>query len=225
MRALMVEDNAKLAEYVQIGLGRRGITLDCVATTAEADAALATVAYEAIVLDLGLPDRDGSDWLSALRRGGDGRPVLVLTARDSADDVARHLDIGADDYLRKPFELTELIARLRAVTRRPGVMLSSLLREGNVELDVNSRELQIAGRPVALGRREIGCLEVLLRRAGRVVTKGSLEEAIYGNDEQVSANAVEVLVHRLRKHLAEAGAVATIHTLRGVGYILSVEPE
>ena len=126
MRALMVEDNAKLAEYVQIGLGRRGITLDCVATTAEADAALATVAYEAIVLDLGLPDRDGSDWLSALRRGGDGRPLLVLTAHDSADDVARHLDIGADDYLRKPFELTELIARLRGVRWLPSICQPSL---------------------------------------------------------------------------------------------------
>lgn len=225
MRALIVEDNAKLAEYVIIGAGRHGIALDWVSTTSEADAALATVDYEAIVLDLGLPDRDGSDWLKERRRNGDSRPILVLTARDSVDDAARNLDIGADDYIRKPFELAELFARLRAVTRRPGSMLSSLIVEGNVALDVNLREIRVGEVPIAIGRREVSCLEVLLRRAGRVVTKASLEEAIYSLDDQVSANAVEVLVHRLRKHLTDAGATTTIHTLRGVGYVLSDKRE
>jgi len=225
MRVLIDEDNPKLAEYIKIGAGKQGFSLDWVATAGDADTALATVPYEAIILDLGLPDMDGSEWLNRFRERGDTRPVLVLTARDSAKEVARNLDIGADDYLRKPFEMTELIARLRALARRPGHMLSALIKEGNLVLDCSLRELSVADHVVPLGRREIDGLEVLLRRAGRVVTKGALEEAIYGNDEEVSANAIEVLIHRLRKRLIEADASLTIHTLRGVGYVLSQRQE
>jgi DNA-binding response OmpR family regulator len=221
MRVVIIEDNAKLAEYMRVGLSRHGISSDWVSSAAEADAALATASYDSIVLDLGLPDIDGTDWLNALRRRGDNRPVLVLTARDAAEEVVRNLDIGADDYMRKPFEMTELVARLRALARRPGTLSAPELRAGNVVLDLNSGELRVAGGRIDLGRREAHGLEVLLRRAGRVVTKAALEGAVYGNDDEVSANAIEVLVHRLRKRLAEAGATIMIHTLRGIGYVLS----
>lgn len=225
MRGLIVEDNPKLAEYIKIGARKQGFSFDWVACATDANIALSTIPYEIIILDLGLPDIDGSEWLFRLRERGEQLPVLVLTARDGAEEVARNLDIGADDYLRKPFEMTELIARLRALARRPGTMLSAQLKEGNLIFDCNSRELVVAGQLVPLGRREVDGLEVMLRRTGRVVTKTALEEAIYGNEDEVSANAIEVLVHRLRKRLVEAGANLTIHTLRGVGYMLSDHAE
>jgi DNA-binding response OmpR family regulator len=224
LRLLIVEDNDRLSEYVSVALRREGFAVDAVPSGADADAAILTTAYNAVVLDLGLPDVDGLNWLSAVRGKANHIPVLVLTARDGVNDVVAGLNAGADDYLKKPFEITELVARLRALLRRPGQALGTVLSQGNLTFDVNSREVSIDGAAVDLGRREAAVLELLLRRCGRVVSKAAIEEATYGYGEELSSNAIEVLIHRLRKRMCDGGADVSIHTLRGVGYVLSNTP-
>ena len=221
MRLLLIEDNLRLADYLSIALRNGGFAVDHVCTTADAEGALATTRYDTLLLDLGLPDKDGLIWLGDQRRSQMTRPVLVLTARDSVEDLVAGLNRGADDYLRKPFDLDELIARVRALLRRPGEALGVKLTVGNVTLDTSDREVVIDGVPVEFGRREIDGLEILMRRAGRVVPKSAIEEAIYSFGEDLSSNAIEVLVHRIRRRMKEAGADMYIHTLRGVGYVLS----
>jgi len=221
MRLLLIEDNQRLADYLAIALQNGGFAVDHVGTTADADGALATTHYDTLLLDLGLPDKDGLVWLSDQRRRQMTRPVLVLTARDSLEDLVAGLNQGADDYLRKPFELDELIARVRALLRRPGEALGVKLTAGNVSLDTSEREVSVNGVPVEFGRREMDGLELLMRRAGRVVQKSAIEDAIYSFGEDLASNAIEVLVHRIRRRLQEAGADMHIHTLRGVGYVLS----
>lgn len=221
MRILLVEDNDRLADLVGQGLRAGGFAVDAFNTLGDADAAMATVPYDAAILDLGLPDGDGIDLLRAARQRGDSLPVLVLTARDGIDDRVRGLNVGADDYVVKPFAMAELLARVRALLRRPGNALGVRLTCGQVTMDTTSREVWVGETLVALPRRETEMLEQLLRRAGRVVPKRSLEEGLYGFDDDVSANTVEVLMSRLRKRLAQTGADVTIHTLRGVGYMLA----
>ena len=221
MRLLLIEDNLRLADYLSTALRNGGFAVDHVSTTADAEGALATTRYDTLLLDLGLPDKDGLIWLGDQRRSQMTRPVLVLTARDSVEDLVAGLNQGADDYLRKPFDLDELIARVRALLRRPGEALGVKLTVGNVTLDTSDREVVIDGVPVEFGRREIDGLELLMRRAGRVVPKSAIEEAIYSFGEDLSSNAIEVLVHRIRRRMQEAGADMYIHTLRGVGYVLS----
>jgi DNA-binding response OmpR family regulator len=221
MRVLLVEDNERLAGAVAQHLKGAGFAVDRVGLAAEAAAALATARYDAIVLDLGLPDGDGMRILEATRSRGDGTPILVLTARDGLDDRINGLNAGADDYLLKPFAMGELVARLKALLRRPGAALGSTLEAGNLSLDTVHRAVEVAGRPLLLGRRELALLELLLRRAGRVVAKGALEESLYGFDEPATANSVETQMSRLRKKLETASAAITIHTVRGVGYLLS----
>jgi DNA-binding response OmpR family regulator len=221
MRLLLIEDNLRLADYLSTALRNGGFAVDHVSTTADAEGALATTRYDTLLLDLGLPDKDGLIWLGDQRRSQMTRPVLVLTARDSVEDLVAGLNQGADDYLRKPFDLDELIARVRALLRRPGEALGVNLAVGNVTLDTSAREVIIDGLPVEFGRREIDGLEILMRRAGRVVPKSAIEEAIYSFGEDLSSNAIEVLVHRIRRRMQEAGADMYIHTLRGVGYVLS----
>ena len=221
MRLLLIEDNLRLADYLSTALRNGGFAVDHVSTTADAEGALATTRYDTLLLDLGLPDKDGLIWLGDQRRSQMTRPVLVLTARDSVEDLVAGLNRGADDYLRKPFDLDELIARVRALLRRPGEALGVKLTVGNVTLDTSAREVIIDGLPVEFGRREIDGLEILMRRAGRVVPKSAIEEAIYSFGEDLSSNAIEVLVHRIRRRMQEAGADMYIHTLRGVGYVLS----
>ena len=223
MRLLIVEDNEKLADYIGTAMRSKGFAVDAVSTAGEASAAVLAAPYDAIILDLGLPDMDGTAWLTELRQRRDHRPVLVLTARESTENVVKALNLGADDYMRKPFEMDELVARVRALLRRPGEVLGNVLTLGNTVLDTSAREAKVCGTVLELGRRELGCLEFLLRRAGRVVAKTTMEEALYDLGEELGSNAVEVLVHRLRKHLQHAGADVSIHTLRGVGYILSGE--
>lgn len=221
MRLLLIEDNKRLSEYVSVGLKRAGFALDAVGNGADAASAIATTNYDAVVLDLGLPDVDGLVWLTDIRKRSAKVPVLVLTARDGIKDVVSGLNSGADDYLKKPFELDELVARLRALLRRPGEALSAVLTQGNLSLDVASREVFISGSSVEIGRREAAVLELLLRKSGRVVSKFAIEEAAYGFGEELSSNAIEVLIHRLRKRMCDGGSDVSIHTLRGVGYILS----
>ena len=220
MRLLIVEDESELAALVAAALRKAGLIADVVGTLEDALTATAAVDYDAAVLDLGLPDGDGTALLRALHDRQSGTSVLVLTARDALESRVAGLDAGADDYLLKPFHTEELLARVRALLRRPRGPLATRLALGNVAFDPASREAEVATRPVALPRRELALLELLLRRAGRVVTREVIESQIYGFEDEVGPNALEVQVHRLRRRLAEAGATVTIHTLRGVGYMI-----
>jgi DNA-binding response OmpR family regulator len=220
MRVLLVEDNERLSSLMRGGLARAGFTVDAFASLTDADAAVATVDYDLILLDLGLPDGDGLHWLKQLRRSKQGIPVLVATARGGLTDRVAGLDTGADDYLVKPFEMDELLARCRALLRRPGACLSTVLSTGNLTLDTASRQVAVAGNPIDVPRREADLLEVLLRRSGQVVPRTVLEERLYGFDDDVTPNALEAHVSRLRRRLTDAAADVTVHTVRGVGYLL-----
>lgn len=221
MRLLLVEDNQRLAETTKEGLEKGSFTVDWFDTAGEAEAAIDTVSYDAIVLDLGLPDGDGLDLLKQLRSRGSSTPVMILTARDGVEDRVRGLDGGADDYLLKPFAMEELVARIRALLRRPGGALGLTLTAGNVSFDTAAREVLVDGNTISVSRREMGVLEQLMRRHGRVVPKDVLEDKLYGFGEEVTSNSVEVHISRLRKRLAKANADISVHTLRGVGYLLS----
>jgi DNA-binding response OmpR family regulator len=221
MRLLLVEDNDRLAEFVGKGLGDSGFTLDRVAALAEASSALAAGQFDAIVLDLGLPDGDGVEWLKGRRAAGLQLPVLMLTARATTPEKVAGLNAGADDYLAKPFEMAELVARLKALLRRPGGALSLNLEAGNVAFDTVHRDAKVADKRLILSRSELTLLELLMRRAGRVVQRRSLEEGLYGFDDIVGPNSLEAHMSRLRRKLDAAGATVQIHTLRGVGYMLA----
>lgn len=223
MRILIVEDHDELAELLGKGLRSAGIEVDRLATVSEAQAALTTTRYAALVLDLGLPDGDGLTLVKELRHRGDPIPVLVLTARGGVNDRVTGLRGGADDYLVKPFALDELLARLHALLRRPGHLLGRSLKLGNVVFDTESRQAYIEDKPHILSARETAVLELLMRREGSVVSKKLVEDQIFGLAGDVSSNAVEVYVHRLRKELADRGAKVKIQTVRGVGYVISEE--
>jgi len=224
MRLLLVEDNARLSEYVAVALRNHGFAVDVVDNGMDAESAIAATAFDVVVLDLGLPDIDGLDLLGAMRRRLNQTPVLILTARDGVHNLVLGLNTGADDYLRKPFEMDELVARIRALLRRPGHALGVELTQGNVSLNTNTRVLMVAGALVELGRREYSVLELLLRRVDHVVPKTIIEEAIYSFGEEVASNAIEVLIHRVRKRMQEAHANVHIHTLRGTGYMITSAP-
>jgi DNA-binding response OmpR family regulator len=220
MRLLLIEDNARLASLIREGLYRQGFAVDWYETVEGAQLALKIADYDLMLLDLGLPDGDGLDLVSAMRRRKNMTPILVLTARGGLDDRVNGLDAGADDYLVKPFQIPELAARCRALLRRPGASLGTQLRAGNVVLDSTDRSVTIAGRTVEATPREVDLLEVLLRRAGHVVAKPALDNALYSMDAEVTPNALEASVSRLRKRLAAAGADVQIRTVHGVGYAL-----
>ena len=221
MRLLLVEDEARIVEVLRAALGRAGFAVDAVETVAEARAALPLVAYDAVILDLGLPDADGLALLAGLRRDGSRVPVLVLTARDAVEARVTGLDAGADDYLVKSFATAELIARIKALLRRPGQALGTVLEAGNVLFDTIGRDVRVGAAVLALPRQELAILEHLMRRLGRVVPKAVLEEKLYGIDEEPVSNAIPVHVHHLRRRLAEAEATPEIHTVRGIGYLLA----
>jgi len=221
MRLLLIEDNERFAALLKQGLAASGFTVDVLTTAAEATAALQTSRCDVVILDLGLPDADGLEVLTGMRDRSDATPVLILTARGSLKDRVSGLQSGADDYLVKPFALEELVARLQALLRRPGNLLGLALRLGNVTLDTIARQVFVGEAPIAFSAREVAVLEHLLRRSGRVVAKTLLESSLYGQSQEVGSNAVEVYVHRLRRHLAEIGASVQVHTVRGVGYMIA----
>jgi DNA-binding response OmpR family regulator len=223
MRVLVIEDEARLVQVLRSTLARAGFVVDAVETAADAREALALTVYDLAILDLGLPDGDGLDILAAGRRSGRHMPTLVLTARDAVEDRVRGLDAGADDYLVKPFATTELVARAKALLRRPGDALGTTLEAGNVIFDTIGRDVQIAGAALSLPRQELSILEHLMRRLGRVVPKKVLEEKLYGFDDELSSNTIPVHVHHLRRKLGESGANCAIHTVRGIGYLLTEE--
>jgi DNA-binding response OmpR family regulator len=220
MRLLVIEDEPRMRELIAGGVERAAFVVDTVSTLGDAEAALSDTPYDVAVLDLGLPDGDGLTLLAALRRRPERPPVLVLTARDSVDDRVNGLDAGADDYLVKPFAMAELVARLKALLRRPGGALGVRLEAGNLSLDTVGRDVHVGDDVLALPRQELAILEHLMRRLGRVVPKAVLEEKLYGMGEELGSNAIPVHVHHLRRKLGEARATCAIHTVRGIGYFL-----
>lgn len=224
MRLLLIEDNASLAQLVEKGLAREGFEVDVVDTLSRASEAITSGNYSAVILDLGLPDGDGISLLRNMRAKSDSTPVLILTARGTLQDRVSGLQDGADDYLIKPFAFDELVARIRALLRRPSDFLGSLRRAGNVAFDTVARQVYVSDEPKLMSARELGLLELLLARPGRVVPRGFVEGQLFGHSHEVQSNAIEVYVHRLRKQLSDAGANVEIHTVRGVGYLLT-EPK
>ncbi|PPQ35276.1 response regulator [Rhodopila globiformis] len=221
MRVLVVEDNEKLADLLTSRLTEQGYAVDAAASIDAAAAMLEVVSFDLVVLDLTLPDGDGRAFLRALRAAGNGVPVLAATARSDLLERVCTLDDGADDYLVKPFSTEELLARVRALLRRPRVTLDTVLAVGNIALDTASMALSIDGAATEIQRRELSVLAVLLRDQGRLVPRRVLEEAIYSLDDEVTPNALEAAVSRLRRRLEQQGASVRIATMRGLGYILS----
>ncbi|GAB4115400.1 MAG: two-component system response regulator PrmA [Rubrivivax sp.] len=220
MRILLAEDDPLLGDGLKAGLQQAGFQVDWVRDGVAAERELAAEPYEAAVLDLGLPRRDGLDVLKAVREAGGTLPVLVLTARDTVPDRIRGLDGGADDYVVKPVDLHELAARLRALVRRAHGQTQQTLKAQDVELDPAARQVTRDGVPVALAPREFDLLHALMLDAGRVLTREQLEQRLYRWGREVESNAVEVHVHHLRRKLGPA----LIQTIRGVGYLLLREP-
>lgn len=221
MRILLVEDEDAVATALVDALSRRGQAVDRARDSAEAEAYLAAIDYAAVLLDLGLPDGDGIDLLTRMRARGDTRPVLVLTARGSIDARILGLHEGADEYMVKPFDMDELHARLLAVLRRRDGYAGRSLQCGALRYVVDTRVAYIDDAPLTLSARETELLEVLLRRAGRVVPKRIVEDHLFGLDGDLGSNAIEVYVHRLRKRLEDAATGTRIETVRGVGYMIA----
>ena len=219
MRILIAEDDQVLADGLLRSLRNSGAVVDHVASGSEADAALmANNEFDLLILDLGLPKMHGLEVLKKLRSRGSSIPVLILTAAESVDERVQGLDLGADDYMAKPFALSELEARVRALTRRGVGMSTSLIQHGPLVYDQADRVATLDGRMVELSARELGLLEVLLQRSGRLVSKDQLVERLCEWGEEVSTNAIEVYIHRLRKKI-EKGPIR-IATVRGLGYCL-----
>lgn len=221
MRALIIEDNIKISQIIAKTLLDAGLVSDICETAGDGQAAIEDIAYDVVVLDLGLPDQDGLEVLQMVRKSGNSVPVLILTARSDISERVEGLDSGADDYLTKPFAQDELAARVRALLRRPGGALGVELNSGNIVLNTADRSVSISEQPIVLSRRETDLLEILMRRSGRVVPKASIEDGLYEFGAEVASNSVEVCVHRLRRSLEKGGANSSVHTVRGVGYLLA----
>ena len=218
LHLLIAEDDQILAEGLVDTLRGAGYAVDRVADGAEADAALSSQSFDLVILDLGLPKLSGLTVLKRMRARKSTVPVLVLTVLDAIEDRVRGLDLGADDYLAKPFELPELEARVRALTRRAGHAGQAMVEIGSIAYDPVGRTVRLAGQPLELSARELGVLEILLSRRGRLVSKEQLVDHLCQWGEEVSSNAVEVYVHRLRRKIEASGV--NISTLRGLGYCL-----
>lgn len=217
MRVLLVEDDALLGQAVQLGLSDRDFSVHWVRTGGAAISELNHNEYDAMILDLGLPDLDGSRVLSSIRKRGGIIPILVLTAREHVHDKIAHLDAGADDYLTKPFDMNELAARLRALCRRRIGQASSDMQVGPLQLNVNTREVSVAGESISLSRREFELLKAMMSAPERVLSRDRLEQAVFQSETDIESNALEVHVSNLRRKL---GHKEWIETIRGIGYRL-----
>ncbi len=214
MRLLLVEDDRMIGESLRGALRGSGYAVDWVRDGRAAEATLASERFDLVLLDLGLPQRDGMEVLASLRARGDATPVIVLTARDALASRVQGLDAGADDYLVKPFELDELLARMRAVIRRHSGRAEPAIEVGSVTLDPSAREVRRDGVALSLSAREYAVLEALMLRPGAILSRAQLEDRLYGWGEELESNAISVYVHQLRRKLGEG----FIHTVRGVGY-------
>lgn len=221
MKLLLIEDVPPLAQLTREALQAEGFSVEVASGVEQASAVLAVSLPDVIVLDLGLPDGDGLDLLHRLRSARAAVPVLVVTARAGLNDRITGLDRGADDYIVKPAAPAEIAARCRALLRRPGGLLGRTLTLGTLSFDTTSRQACVAGRPLALARREVDVLEVLLRKLGQTVPRRTIEDAVYALDDPPGPNALEASISRLRRQLGEAGADVEIHTVRGIGYLIA----
>jgi DNA-binding response OmpR family regulator len=224
MRVLLVEDEPEMATAISAALRKYDMVVDHVSTLAEAAEAMNPAVHGAVLLDRQLPDGDGLSLIPLLRDRGVDAPVIVLTAHGDLADRIAGLDTGADDYLPKPFAVEELLARLRAVLRRPAHVLARVIRVGRLTFNISHREASVDGDVLDLPRRELLVLEALLNRLGRTVLRTSLEEAVYSIDDEIRSNALDAHVSRLRRKLTQAGAGVEIHGVRGVGYLLKPSP-
>ncbi len=222
MRVLVIEDETRLARLVAEALVTAGFAADTCGSLADASALVAAENFDALVIDRNLPDGDAADLVARLRREGRDIPILMLTARDAVEDRITGLEAGADDYLIKPFAMAELVARVRALVRRPGSVFGRVETIGNLAFDFAARTASVAGRSLPLPRHELAVLEQLVLAAGRVVTKEALIDKVYGLEEPES-NAIPVHIHHLRRRLEDAGSTVGIHTFRGLGYMLDPE--
>jgi two-component system response regulator QseB len=217
MRILLIEDDAMIGKAVRQGLLQAGFATDWATDGREAELSLANGVYDLAVLDLGLPRKDGMDVLAMLRAKGNQMPVLIASARDTVRDRIAGLEAGADDYVLKPFDLDELIARVRALLRRHAGSGTPLLQSGSLVLDPARKTVTRSGEPVQLSPREFAVLEALMQRPGVVLSRERLEDSVYGWGEEVGSNAIEVHLHHLRRKLGSAA----IRNVRGVGYRIS----
>lgn len=219
MRLLVIEDDPMIGKSIREGLRREGYSVDWVRDGWAGERSLQQETYDLVLLDLGLPRKDGLQVLAGIRVSGKAVPVLIITARDGVDDRVKGLDAGADDYLVKPFSMSELSARIRALLRRSSGRPETVLKYAGLELDPASRQVRLQGAPVALSQREFALLERLMRRPGAIVSRPVLEQSIYGWGEEVESNAIEVHISNLRKKLGPD----LIQTVRGAGYRVSAE--
>jgi DNA-binding response OmpR family regulator len=222
MRILLVEDEPDMAALLRSALEKHDFVTDIAPSIEIAIEAIETIAHDLVLLDRQLGDGDGASLIAYLRKRRPNVPIVILSARGSANDRVEGLNLGADDYLPKPFVISELVARLRAVLRRPSQVTSKPLSLGNLAFDLNQGEVFVSGERLDLPRREYLVLESLMRRAGRTVRRNLLEEEVYGADDEIQSNSLEAHISRLRRKLADAGASVIIHPVRGVGYLLKL---
>lgn len=217
MKILVVEDQLRLAEFLRQALTEKSYTVTVVGNCAAASDAIAETSYDAVVLDLNLPDGDGLDLLTEWRAAGFQEPVLILSARDTVDDRIKGLDLGADDYLPKPFSVQELLAHVRALLRRQAAVKQSLLEHNGLKMDLMGHVVQLDGQQVDLTSREFALLEVFMQNAGRVLTRTLITEKIWSSNYEIDANLLDVYMSRLRTKL-ERGGPPRFKTVRGIGY-------
>ena len=221
MHILLVEDDIELGEAIKHALEQQSYAVTWLNDGRQAMAAMSDGSIDLVLLDLGLPGKDGLDVLAEARRDGVKTPILVMTARDALETRIRGLDLGADDYLVKPFHLGELAARIRSLTRRAQGLADNLVEVGGLRLDLATMEVAFRDKSVTLTRREFAVLRILMERAGRIVRREALENSVYGFDTVVDRNAIEVQVHWLRRKLS----ADVIHTVRGIGYMIPRDPK
>ena len=220
MKVLIVEDETKVGRFIEKALAELAYTVRWVRTAGEADDRLSEGGFDAVVLDLGLPDQDGLDLLRSWRKAGFNEPVIILSARDGVDDRVQGLNIGADDYLPKPFSLDELVARLRSLMRRQSGRKETVMEHRYIRLDLLSREVLVNGDTVELTNREFAMLELFMQNTGRVITRTQISEKVWESYSDLETNLIDVYIRRLRKKLETDPAQPLFKTLRGTGYLM-----
>ena len=224
MRLLLVEDDVDVARFIRKGLMEQSYAVDVAGDGENALELAAVNTYDGVILDLLIPPPEGIEVCRTLRSDGMHVPILMLTARDTVEDKVAGLDAGADDYLAKPFEFRELLARIRAMLRRGGARISAVFSVGELEMDSGSHRVKVGGRPLTLTAKEYGVLEYLARNAGRIVSREEIAEHVWGQEFDPFSNVIEAYINRLRRHMEKLSSTKFIHTVRGAGYMLEPEP-